>query len=52
MTPSFFFENLLGESIIHIILFFFIQYFTCEIMIIEQITMNKIGLNLVIQEKQ
>ena len=52
MTRSFFSENLLSESIIHMILFLYTIHFTCEIMIIEQITVNKIGLNLVIQEKE
>jgi hypothetical protein len=52
MTRSFFSENLLSESIIHMILFLYTIHFICEIMIIEQITVNKIGLNLVIQEKE
>ena len=52
MTLSFFLENLLSESIIHMILFLYTIHFTFEVMIIEQIIVNKIGLNLIIQEKE
>jgi hypothetical protein len=52
MTLLLFSENLLSESIIHMILFLYTIHFTCEIMIIEQIIVNKIELNLVIQEKE
>jgi hypothetical protein len=52
MTLSFFPENLLSKSIIHMILFLYTIHFTFEVMIIEQIIVNKIGLNLIIQEKE
>jgi hypothetical protein len=49
MTPLIFSKNLLSERIIHTVLFLYTVPFTCEIVIIKQIIINKIKFNLVTQ---
>jgi hypothetical protein len=52
MTPSIFYGNLFSESVIHTILFLYISQFINEMMIIEQIIMNKIRMSKITQEKE
>jgi hypothetical protein len=45
MTPPIIYKNLLSESVIHTLLFLYISQFINEMMIIEQIIMNKIRMS-------